>query len=506
MSADTDLEERRILPRWRKSSRAIRTGELTSIRIPPPQTPISTEELDTRLEDWKRERTSPFAVDLLSAAVVLGQPKPAMEAAREILNSLADSPLHPAASLAKRVLGVGEPTALELPDAECAATAKDAAHTVRSLRRSLRSDPRNAIAWVDLARCYAVLGLPEQANLAMGVGLYLSRAENRFVLRSATRLLVHLHDPQAAHSILTKSPLVEGDPWILAAEIAVSSVMGRSSRRIRRARSLVDSSSFSNLSISELAAALGTLEVLAGDVRGAKKLFRRALLSPTDNSIAQAEWASKQLNTRLVEPSHLTKAFTFEAQALNHYYSAEWELALSAGKNWLADEPFSSRPAELASFIAAVPLADYSTAESLLTCALTANADDPILLNNLAFSLASQGRARAAQEVIERIDGSTLSRRQQIVVTATRGLISYRSNQLDEGSEGYSRALAMATSENLPLLRAMAMAFWAREETIVGGSKASALIGEASELARKLSPFEERVVTSILAQFAAHPE
>ncbi len=57
---------------------------------------------------------------------------------------------------------------------------------VAFLRKRLHSYPENAIAWIDLARAYTILGHIDAGRRAIKIALSLT-SENRFVLRSAAR-------------------------------------------------------------------------------------------------------------------------------------------------------------------------------------------------------------------------------------------------------------------------------------------------------------------------------
>src|SRR5439155_22265534 len=93
---------------------------------------------------------------------------------------------------------------------------------IRVLRQRSIAEPRNAFVWVDLALLYTTLGLRDQAARAIRIALALA-PEDRFVLRCASRFLVHIGDAERAHHILKRSEATPYDPWLMAAEFAVSS-------------------------------------------------------------------------------------------------------------------------------------------------------------------------------------------------------------------------------------------------------------------------------------------
>src|SRR5207249_5632885 len=167
---------------------------------------------------------------------------------------------------------------------------------IAALRGRLKKDPRQALAWANLALEYASLGLRDKAKRAMNAGLSLAPS-NRFLLRSAARLRLHLNEPEEARALLLRQPKTRHDPWLLSAEIAIATVLGKPSRLIRDGREMVEGAEFAPAHLAELASALGTVELLSGKTKAARKLFHRSLEAPTDNSVAQAVWASRELGS-----------------------------------------------------------------------------------------------------------------------------------------------------------------------------------------------------------------
>ena len=134
---------------------------------------------------------------------------------------------------------------------------------------------------------------------AFGVGRDVGAGEfapsNRFILRSAVRLYVHLDEPDTAHRVLSDSASTPVDPWLVAAEIAVCTLLGRRSRLIKRGRDMLISGHHSTRDTAELASALGTIELEADASKRARRLFGSSLDDPTDNAVAQAVWATRTL-------------------------------------------------------------------------------------------------------------------------------------------------------------------------------------------------------------------
>ena len=73
--------------------------------------------------------------------------------------------------------------------------------------------------------------------------------------------------------------------------------------------------------LSELASALGTLEMKAGKVRHSKRLFRSALMDPTDNTVAQVFWATRTVPELSFDVSGTSSHDSYEATAWNQVFS-----------------------------------------------------------------------------------------------------------------------------------------------------------------------------------------
>jgi tetratricopeptide (TPR) repeat protein len=466
MGAIIEEKDRKIIPRWRDSRVTITTGELKWADNSGSLRTVNADLLSDRLGDWRVNRSLSYASDLLAAAFIVGCEREASDAARFILSDEIDAP-KVARELATRVLNPGVENRndsvndLVLPDAP------QIYRKIHTIRIRLKDEPRNAILWVDLALQYTILGVRDKALRAIKIALYLGPT-NRFVLRSAARFLIHQDEFGWAHYILRNAPNVRSDPWLLAAEIASASAAGRTSRLIRPARTLLDHFSKAPEHTTELASALATLELTSGNDRGARKLFRQALIQPTENSVAQAVWASKQMVSQGAIDRSLLTPRTYEARALQSYKSGEWREALDESKDWLCDQPFSVRPAQLSSFLAAVAFEDYETSLKLIDIGLRANPLDQVLLFNQVFAAASLNDTVRAKHLLEPLKRLDISNHLKAVLWANEGLLQYRLGFPDVGASFYRKALDSVTGSGRfqRKTRALVLLYYAREEIL----------------------------------------
>ena len=489
--------DRRVIPRWRDSRVTAASGELDVIGRTH-SSAIAPGELPRALALWRRERSIETAAEALSVAVVVGEPGAAHEPARYLVDAAMTAPAVKA--LAQSVLSPQRTRATDpLGDAFASSpTQPQVEACIRALKKVVHESPRNVLAWVDLARAYAVKGQHDRSEHAMETALKLSRT-NRFVLRSAARLFVHLKQAERAHDLLRQSRRTTSDPWLLAAEIATASVAGRSSPFTKDARALLGHSAHPPRHTAELASAVATLELHAGQARQARRFFRQSLTDPTENAVAQAEWAAKRDSALEVPPEMIRQAQSHEAQALADYRAERWGGVLSECRGWIADEPFSTRPSAWGSYLAGVVNNDAQTAEEFARQGLLANPRHPLLLNNLVVALVEQGALKSAQVEFKKIPKSEGRGEVDAAILATEGLISFRVGDLTGGRRLYQAAAMMASGAGWRAIHALALLYLAREEQRIASSMANAALGWAEKACQGIEAPEIRAMLRRLA-------
>jgi tetratricopeptide (TPR) repeat protein len=469
LSSFIEEKDRKIIPRWRSFSRTVARGESDSLGSQ--KKPVACDEaFETKLREWEQNPILPFASEVVAGAVVLGREHEAGDAANFLIAMGDDVPpaVRRLASL------IADPSGRGPEDNEDTIP-------VPGLRERLSEDPRNSIAWVDLALHFSKVGALRKARRAMDVAVELA-PNSRFILRSAARFLVHVGDPERAWFILLRSQATPTDPWLIASEIAVQAILGKPSDLVKTGRRILDGSGYRPFHLSELASALGTLEMEAGSDRGSRKLFRKALLDPTENSVAQVRWALHKMGASELDAAYVEKE-SFEAYAWTSFYSATWDAALSASRKWLSDQPFSSRPAILGSYVASVWSEDHIEGVRLARVGLRANPSDPMLVNNLAYSLVNLGKLDEAAKVLEQMRNRNGRVEIEVMRLSTSGMIEYRRGKPEVGRPLYLQGLEKANGPGLERLRARACTFMAMEE-----KRANTLeFPVARELAEKLS-------------------
>lgn len=468
---------RHLLPRWRRSAATVMSGEVAtdpSLRRRPDRHP---QNLRPRLEEWRRDPNLYAAAELVSEAAVTGYRDELIEAAADMVarSDLPDFTRQVAAAVSNADSRAGRVAST------LAVTQDSLRQQIRRLKRLLAADARDALAWTDLALAYTSLGQRERAKVSVRNALLVAR-ENRVVIRAAVRFWVHLRDPEAALYVLRSSRSALGDPWLLAAEIAVAPLIGQAPAFMKAGVRILDAGRFGELQVSELAAALASIELAAGNVKRARKFFRRALQSPTENVVAQATWAEFAAGLGVLNEEHLLAPYSYEARARDAAHVGDWERAMTESGTWLSDQPFSVAAAAFASYTASVGLMNYSVGSEFARVGLIANPRNTLLLNNLAFCLASADAPDAAAGILAGIARSEIE--DDGVLLATSGLIEFRRGNIDAGRTLYMRALALFRRYQLPKSEALAAIYLAREEQIAHTSEAQPALHAAMTLAK----------------------
>jgi tetratricopeptide (TPR) repeat protein len=260
---------------------------------------------------------------------------------------------------------------------------------------------------------------------------------------------------------------------------------------------------------SELASALATLELTHGSDRKARSLFKRSLVSPTENSAAQASWSVRHAPGSISQSDqerlkHLDVPRLFEMRTQNSFFAGYLEEALQYALRWLEDQPFSVRPAHVASYLAAV-LGDHKTAVEIERFSLVSNPNDWLLLNNVAFSLINLGELLEASEKLKQLESMKLDPKENVVVTATRGLLAYRSGDIAAGRTLYARSIEEAQRRKLREQLTIATIHFAWEELRTQSEGAKALRSLAHKFALNSDRPDVRALLSRMdADFVKH--
>lgn len=454
--------DRNIIPLWRSYSQTAVSGELeyTGSKV----LPIRFDRFGEFLEAWKAKKSIITAADLINAAVVSdNKALPEVLSASEFLlhNSELCSPL--ALDVAKTLLN-RSPKGIESESNTSGANLsfEDKAKTliqsltdqetsirarIGLLRKQLREFCYNAITYCELSRCYSDLGLNDKARQYMLCAVQLA-PHNRYVSRCAARFFVHDNDPARARKILIDNGWMRNDPWLLASEIAVTSVMQRTSRYLKDGRQLILSDNYSPYSSSELCFAICKEDRKAGKRRDWQKMFNLGLRSPNDNSLAQAEYIVKEESRMRFDYGQYDAINRkYEADTRNFYSLGRYEDAFLSSVNWMQDYRFSHEPIAFAFDLSCTFLKKYDYSSAVIKHWLKSHPQDYAMTNNLIYALGLADHIEEAEQLLSKINvAHQLKDRLEngICLLATSGLIEYRKGNIDEGRQLYQLSIDTA--------------------------------------------------------------
>lgn len=447
-----------------------------------PPASAALESIVRLTRNWTEEGSDVAAAELAAGAVTVGLadiPADAIERAA--------SSAHPNVRKLARVIlrNQGLATAFDEPPAGVTPESPEPALEIAALKRRLNADPRDAISWTEVARYYAALGQLHRAEPAMRIAVTLAPT-NRFILRAAACFYTQADVPDEALAILRRAPNLTSDPWLAAAELAVSAHADQRPKTLKPARALMNSGDHSAGHLSEMVSELATLEMRSGGDRRARKLFERAMIQPTENSLAQVEWASQRIPGLVVPDDALEVPLAAEARTLHARDTEDWAGAVGSATEWLDDQPFSDDAAVVGSYYAAAALRDWRVAENLARRGLRSHPHHVTLINNLAYALLEQGRVDEAARELAAIRGEVADD-DQMALAATLGLLRFREGNSDAGRVFYELAIRRARSLRQPDDVAMATILLGREELRVGQRDPRSVVAEATRAGGKSS-------------------
>jgi tetratricopeptide (TPR) repeat protein len=439
MSTAFDTAIRQAIPRCLDYSTICALGLLRTARQYHIENEPQLQDSDV-ISRWQRTPNAYTAVDLLAEALILKNFnfEDAIRAAQYLLSQskTTDPIIKQLAThfLEEPSINIG--MLLDITEPE------DRHANIASLKKSVRFYHRNSIAWCDLAISYATLGQMDKARSAMEVALNLA-PDNRFILRSASRCLLHFKEYDRAVDLLTRSSLYNVDPWITSAAIAIAESVDLPTKSINRAKALVGDDNLTHFSRSELSVSIGTKEMKAGSGKRAKSYMRQGIIDPTENALAQAEWMASQLDTHIVDFRNLGNKVpaSYEANARHLFYKQDFKNSLNSARQWCTYEPLSSLPFIFSSYITSVCLDDELESLRILRTALPLHKTDPDFMNNYVCSLAQTGDLPTALQTFTSLDLSNLTQHQALVLRATQGLLCFRTDNPEKGRQLYLESI-----------------------------------------------------------------
>lgn len=467
--------KRQVLPRWLPFHEARSLGQHLCqnegkllLRLKN----AGQSDLQSAINKWTTDKESRFAaVELLGVSLVLGETdNPSVLAAASYIAEDSQTVPPMAKRLAEMVLA--DKVITDTVPRHYVQKSKVGSNLAQ-LKHWTSLYPRNAIAWMDRAFYYVLLGQSRKAEKCVRIALALG-ASNRFILRASTRFWMHVDRPDVALNNLRRSDLLRVDPWIAGAEVAVSDRAEVHPADIKRARRMLADKSFSPFSVSELAASLATLELGAGARRASKRLLQQALADPTENALAQVEYVARIFEMP-IRATQLPTVAPFEARTRSNYREGDFRHALINSVDWYYFQPFESRSAVFATYIASTCVEEYDVAIEIAKSAMDTSAENFAVLNNLIFALARADRVDEARLLLPRALAWASDSRLRAVMSATEGAVWFRAGRWQRGRTLYRKAVEQFREIRDSRAEGIALWFWSQEETRIGSEKAPEL-------------------------------
>ncbi len=465
---DQDGHSRKPIPKlWAKNETPeIETASVGNLTITPLPSLALEKRATSALDNWCENPSFENALSAIDIAASVSDKTPFFPPARQIRQTRKAKLL--ARRLANFVLGE------KIEDPMSLLVAKPSLNQqIAEARSKLSEGPRNAHLWVELARLHTFSGSTKNASKAFQAALALA-PDDRFVLRSLCRFSVHAvgtkdfeEAPFLAREALAMSDRIRFDPWVQAAEIALSDLLDLTPNSIGTGRKVLSAGDHSPLTLSELASAMGTLEMATGSHKRGLRLVEQSLSEPTANALSQASWLNSRDGITLrPKLSELGVSVVNEAAAYEAMNQEEWAVAIARLKDWQSEEPFSSFVAAEGSFYALGTVFDADAALNFCDVGLKANPMSKLLLNNRIVALCMAKRGNEATRQMDAFVKASPNWQSDPVTCATKGLVSFTTGAVNEGRNWYIQAVKLADKTKDLDLCFRVRAHWLFEESV----------------------------------------
>lgn len=363
-------------------------------------------------------------------------------------------------------------------------------------KAKLHSDFRNGLLHTEQARLYTIIGEVVAAERSFFKALAIA-PNNRHILRSFSRFMIHVGDAEVARLRLAKSPAINHDPWLQAAEISLAVSENKGSSTAKLATKNLNERRIAPAHVSELAAAMATLERSAGHRKNFKKRLNESLLQPTDNALAQAMWYLKQSQSNLEDIERVNPTWlpllrrSREALTYTHLRAGKWKDAATSFLRWQSEEQFSSHIGLQGSYYAVSFAGDYEVAIFLCENALYANQRSASLLNNLCVAQRRIGKISDSVDTFSELKLVTSDWSSDPTFLATAAMLHFAKGNIELGRYNYVDALEIAAKKGDEALQHRLRMHWLFEEADSGATNetlSKSMIGkfEATESFMKL--------------------
>jgi tetratricopeptide (TPR) repeat protein len=428
---ETGLDNRIVLPQWLDFRKAAEQREAYAFEreLARQDYGPSIAAFTEAFADFEREPSPFVATELMGIAHVLRQDDTARRLAEYVLSQSIVGLV--ALNQARRILGD-----------QGRAQSTDLHERVKITKSHVRQFPRDAIAWLEQARLYTILGQRYKARVAIMAALQLAPT-HRYIVRSAIRFFMHFDWWDDALRCAERAYAATSDPLILGPLLSVATHLQKLPQKLKLlAQSALNAPN--HFLFSETLEAIGTLEIIYGAEKKSRRFFKRAWIDPAKAVISHSQWVLREHLPGLATEQRIDFSQSPEALSWLRYAVLDLRGAIAGTQEWELEEPYARRPNILGSSIACVA-DDFTGAEAIAKRGLKANPHDVTLINNLAFAQLRSGRVADAENTFAPLK-QILSEQNQIAPIATYGLLLMSQGHFDEGVAQYVEAVNRAKS------------------------------------------------------------
>jgi tetratricopeptide (TPR) repeat protein len=468
-------EDRNVIPRWRPLI-TVEQRDLKSVgRFLKETHSNCATDYSNQLEIWRKEDDLSAASDIFDTFILTGDRRLLLESVRMAERHNASLPPRMKHSLAEAFSKKIDP--LERRK-DLAAKEMDEAYLIRSvaiIKKRLVEFPRDALSHLEIARLYTILGQFKQAESS----LFAARAlapDDRVILRATLQFYDIVAGLDDGLKIIRRSSRLQYDPWIQSAEVATSTLLGKSSQIAKKVSIYTNKDGLVNRDQSELAMALATLDRAAGvKERKIFQLVKKALPLSTENGFSQAIWLSDQSSREFVNrfPDAMPSSEAYEAKVRLSIDKKEFEDARTFARFWAEDQPFSIDAIIEYLYLASVHSSIDDRSVKFAVRAMNVYSDNWNVLNACVLVFAEAKDFINSDIALQRLDREAPAGAPRSFVEAARGFVSFSKGSFIDGRAFYERATRIAMEYKRYDLLINATMFWLRCEAQNGLISAS---------------------------------
>ncbi|HCV05075.1 MAG TPA: hypothetical protein DG048_20780 [Pseudoalteromonas sp.] len=334
---------------------------------------------------------------------------------------------------------------------------------IRKLKNIVNIFPTDAMTWVDIAFYYTILGELSKAEKCFLTAWGINK-DNSFIARSYSRFLVHLNNPEKAIHVLRKCSQINTNPLVSSAAIAIANSFNIKGREINIGKKLVDSFIGESSFNSDLSACIGTLELMNGNTKKAKILFKKALAKPSENTISQYNWLFHKHNFSIDGLKNGTFK-SIESEVNDSYVTQQYEKCRNGLIELHNFQPFSEAPISDAGYISLVALNDPKYVIGMSHNRVPRVHMPFIELNNLIVAkLLSNDFSDIELEMrLLARKLQTSDQKGKGIYLATSGLIFFKTENFEKGVKCYEDAINYFKSINSTRSAVLAEHFYSQQ-------------------------------------------